>query len=87
MGDNYLDVSTSAQSLLIHHAERMRTAFSSGFHSNALRRYMQTFFSAKCATLPEAEKLGHSLSNCVACATQFKQLQAMFPLKPVFFVP
>ena len=89
VGENYfVDVSTSAQSLFARHAERVRKAFSNGFQSTAHRnRYVQAFSSEKWAALSEAEKLGHSLSNCVACATQFEQLQAMFPLKPVFLCP
>ena len=36
--------------------------------------------------MPTTEKFCHSLTNCVACATQFEQLQKTFPLKP-FFCP
>ena len=89
VGDAYfVGVNTSTQSLFRRHAERVMKAFHKGFRSAALRgRYVQAFSSDKWEALSQSEKSCHSLSNCVACATQFEQLQSTFPLKPVFLCP
>ena len=89
VGDAYfVGVNTSTQSLFRRHAERVMKAFHKGFRSAALRgRYVQAFSSGKWEALSQSEKSCHSLSNCVACATQFEQLQSTFPLKPVFLCP
>ena len=50
-----------------------------------LQGMLDTYFTinhfsfANWEALPQSEKAGHSLSNCVACATQFEQLQKCFP--------
>ena len=51
-----------------------------------MEKYVNTFSTANWEALPAADKFCHSLSNCVACATQFEQVQKLFPLKP-FFCP
>ena len=68
--------------------KKVRDAFMHGFRSSAVKeRYVKAFSSEMWEELAIAEKSRHSLSNCVACATQFKQLQESFPMKPVFRPP
>ena len=68
--------------------DKIKSAFNHGFRSVALKeKYTNTFSTANWEALPGTEKSQHSLSNCVACATQFEQLQESFPLKPFFRSP
>lgn len=48
---------------------------------------MKPFSSANWEALRTAGKSNHSLSNCVACATQYEWLHKPFPLKPFFCPP
>ena len=88
VGDSYFErVSTSAQTLFERHCKKVMNAFSFKFYSTSVKeKYVKAFSSAKWKALSETEKSHHLLSNCVACAMQFKQLQGTFPLKP-FFCP
>lgn len=54
------------------------------FKAAANESYVKAFSSEIWEALPVAEKSRHSLLNCVACATQFEQLQKSFPMKPYF---
>ena len=66
----------------------MITACNDRVHSITLRdRHVQTFSSANWKAVSESERLCHALSNCVACDTQFEQLQSTFPWKPIFLCP
>ena len=89
VGDSYFArVSSSTQSLFGLHVKKVKAACINGFRSASDRdRYVTAFSSANWVALSESEKAGHSLSNCVPCATQFEQLQKMFPLKPIFLCP
>ena len=54
-----------------------------GFHSKG--GVCKYFLQCKLGSnVPAAEKSRQSLSNCAACATQFEELQKLFPLKPLF---
>ena len=58
------------------------------FHSTSGKEeHVQNISSANWEALSQSEKSSHSLSNCVACATQFQQLQKTFPLKHFFCPP
>ena len=88
MGDSYFArVSSSTQSLFNLHAKKVEATCINGFCSASDRDRYVTAFSVNWEDLPQSEKAGHSLSNCVACATQFERLQKMFPLKPTFLCP
>lgn len=89
LGDTYFDkVGNASKSAFEHHVDKIKSAFNHGFRSVALKeKYTNTFSSANWEALPGTEKSQHSLSNCVACATQFEQLQESFPLKPFFRSP
>ena len=68
--------------------ETVKNAFWHGFCSVARKEeYVKVFSSAKWKALSPAEKSCHSVSNCVACSTQFAQLQKSFPLKPFYCPP
>ena len=68
--------------------ETVKNAFWHGFRSVAQKEeYVRVFSSAKWKALSTAEKSRHSVSNCVACSTQFAQLQKSFPLKPFYCPP
>lgn len=68
--------------------ETVKNAFWHGFRSVAQKEeYVKVFSSAKWKALSTAEKSRHSVSNCVACSTQFAQLQKSFPLKPFYCPP
>lgn len=86
MGDGYFDrIGTASESLFESHLDKVKWAFKHGFRSAApMENYTNTFSTANWEMLPAAEKSLHSLSNCVAQATQFEQLQKTFPLKPLF---
>ena len=59
--------------------------FAKGFPFSSLKvAYVKAFSSLNWAALSSPEKEKHSLSNCVACATQFAEIQKTFPLKPFF---
>ena len=86
--DTYFNrVGTSAHSLFERHVQKVRKAFKERLNSASRDKYVEAFSSANWEALPQSEKSCHSLSNCVACATQFEQLQKMFPLKPFFCPP
>lgn len=71
----YFDkVGTATVSLFERHVSKVKWAFKHGFRSIA-PKYVSAFSTAKWKALPAAEKSRHSLSNCVASATQFEQLQ------------
>ena len=54
------------------------------FHSTSGKEeHVQSFSSTNWEALSQSEK-SHSLSNCVACATQFRQLRKTFQLKLLF---
>ena len=88
VGNAYFDkVDKASKSLFEHHLGKVKGAFNHGFHSIVSKEeYVSTFSTANWIALPTTEKFRHSLTNCVACATQFEQLQKTFPLKP-FFAP
>ena len=88
VGDSYFArVSSSTQSLFNLHAKKVKAGCINGFCSASDRDRHVIAFSANWEVLSESEKAGHSLSNCVACATQFERLQKMFPLKATFLCP
>ena len=88
VGDSYFArVSSSTQSLFDLHVKKVKAACINGFRSASDRDRYVTAFSANWEALSESEKADHSLSNCVPCATQFEQLQKLFPLKPISLCP
>ena len=88
LGSAYFEAIGYRQSLFERHFDKIKEAFLYRFYSSAHKEmYVNAFSSAKWKALPASQKANHSLSNCVGCATQFEQLQELFPLKPVFHAP
>ena len=57
--------------------DKVQKAFSRFCTVNCKEKYLKTFSSVKWKTLPPSKKAAHSLSSCVACASQFADLQIM----------
>ena len=88
MGDKYFDKGeASRESNFERHCIKVQKAFSLFRTVACKQRYVETFSSANWEALPSSKKASHSLSNCVACATQFAELQLGFPMKPYFPPP
>ena len=79
----YFERSSSRQPLFIRHCNKILDAFSRRWHpAESLKNYLTTFSLSTWRALSDVEKSKHTLSNCSACAVQFKNLQEQFPMKP-----
>ena len=90
LGNSYFDKvgKTSSQSQFDRHCVKVKKAFLHGFRAwTSKEKYVKAFSSANWEALSVSQKSAHSLSNCVACATQYEQLQQSFPLLPLFRLP
>ena len=86
IGPNYfVKKSLKSISLFKSHCKMIEKAFAKGFISSTFKEnYVKAFSSFNWSELSSSEKERHSLSNCVACAMQFPEIQKTFPLKPFF---
>ena len=88
VGDGYFEKGSKApRSQFEKHCNMVRAAFMHGFRClDKKEAYIKAFSTAIWKALPSLEKSRHSLSNCVACATQFEKLQESFPMQPMFSI-
>ena len=88
VGGGYFDKGKSSrESKFERHCDKVQKAFSGFRTAYCKERYLKTFSSVKWKALPPLKKAAHSLSNCVACASEFADLQMGFPMKPFFCPP
>ena len=88
LGNSYFECKCgSNQSQFDRHFDKIKKAFSHGFRVVANKeKYTKGFSSKVWETLPPSQKSHHTLSNCVACAAEYDELQKLFPLKPYLCV-
>lgn len=52
--------------------------------TEARREYIETFCFTKWHNLTDEQRKAHTITECVACASQYPEIQANFPLKPAY---